>query len=152
MTQTILGMDKTVYAKKIKDRKIVRLVVLFAMLLLNVLFTFLRRDSNHSLMLFLNILIDVLCGWYVIFFSEFWIFPQEKLLKIYNSEKSKFCGEVVEISEETETVQSIVCYRVVIGPKEQRVLFLPAKGAIELNKGEIWEFSVESGLIAEVNS
>lgn len=151
MKQTILGMDKTVFVRKIKNKKIICLVVLFAMLMLNVLFTLFRSDSNHSLMLFLNIFIDVLCGWFIIYFSEFWILPQARLLKIFNSEKSVFRGEVLEISEETETIQSIICYRVVVGATEQRVVFLPAKGAIVLHKGEIWVFSVASGLITEVN-
>jgi hypothetical protein len=152
MTQTILGMDKNVYTKKIKNRKIICHAVLLAMVLLNILFTLLRSDSNHGLMLFLNIFVDSLCGWFVIYFSSFWIFPQKRLLKIFNSGKSKFRGEIVEISEEMETIQSIICNRVVVGATEQRVVFLPANGAIVLNKGEIWVFSVASGLIAEVNS
>ena len=152
MTQTILGMDKTVFAKQIKNRKIVSLTVLLAMVLLNVLLTLLRSDSNHGLMLFLNIFVDTLCGWFVIYFSGFWIFPQKKLLKIFNSEKSKFRGEIMEISEEMETIQSIICYRVVVGATEERVVFLPANGTIVLNKGEIWVFSVASCLIVEVSS
>lgn len=152
MTQTILGMDKNTYAKKIKNRKIICLIVLLGMILFNVVFTFLRSDKNHSLMLFLNIFIDVLCGWFVIYFYSFWISPQKKLLKVFESKKSKFRGEIVEISEETETIQSIICYRVVVKTPEERVIFLPVKGAIELNEGETWLFSIASGLIVEVNS
>lgn len=151
MTQTILGIDKNFYEKKIKNRKTLCLALLLVTVFLNILFTFLRNDNNHSLMLFLNIFVDTLSGCFIIYFSSFWIFPQKKLLKIFNLENSQFYGEVVEISEETETIQSIICYRVVVGVEEQRVLFLPANGAIVLNKGEVWKFSIASGLITEVS-
>lgn len=152
MKQTILGMDKDSFVKKINFRKRLIVSALFGAVLLNVLFTFLRNDRNHGLMLFLNIFVDALGGWFAISYHSFRISPPKKLLRIYEAKRSMLRGKVVEISEETYTIQSIPCRRVVVEGNGQQVLFLPENGAITLNVGESWTFSLASGLVVEVET
>ncbi len=150
MQQTILGVDQNVYRKKIKNRTIICIAVAIVMVAFNVLFCLLRNDDNHKTMLALNIVFDILIGWFLIAFVSFAILPQKRTLKIFKRKRTVCKGEVVEISTDTQRVQGFDCYSVSVGVESKRTLFLPNTNEFHLEVGKVAQFFVVSNIIVEV--
>ena len=110
MKQTILGMPPALYRQKLRQRSFLCIAVATGTLALNILFTALRTDSNHNLMLFLNIVADILAGLFLLPFISLRILPQKRLLQltqqpacpaptIHTSTFSTICFIIINLSK-----------------------------------------------------
>ncbi len=150
MKQTILGMGRDAFAKRLKTRIVIVITLAALTVLLNVLFCIMRNDENHGLMLGFNIAADTLCLWFLIYYLSFFVLPENSLLKLYDKKRSLLCGEILSVSNETVRVQGFDCYKIAVLENEERTLFLPDTGTVTINANSTLKLSVVSGIIAEV--
>lgn len=146
MKQNILGTSTTEYAKIIKKRTVFCVAVVMLAILLNVLFTCLRTDNNHTAMLLLNIFVDITCGAFAIYFVSFYILPQSKLLNLMKKQKEIVHGAVNNVDKQSTMYMGIACYQVMLG---DRKLFVPL-GTIEMYNKDTLTAQVVSNIVVEV--
>ncbi len=151
MKQSILGSDMRLFTKKLNGEKSICIATLCVTVVLNVLLTFLRNDQNHSLMLWLNIVLDVAAGWFLIFYISCLIAPKQRLLRLFNGKRSAFEGTVTAISAETQRVRNVDCFTVTLTAGEtERQFFLPANTALSLKEKEYVQISAVSNIIVQI--
>lgn len=131
MKESILGQSVPVYKKRLFGRIYLSIAAAVITLCLNVLFTALRTDSNHTLMLFLNIAADALCGGFLLFEMDMHILPAMRLYRLMLRNKETLSGELTGISTKPRRYMNIDCYEVTVG---NRKFFLPA-GTMQLREG-----------------
>lgn len=123
MIQTVLGHSARSYKKRL-DQRIGLCISVFVLTVgLNILFTALRTDSNHTLMLILNIAADVLCGFFLLYAWDMHILPGLRLYRLFRRNRELLSGTVTEISQGTQRYMDIDCYTVTVN---DRRVFLPA--------------------------
>ena len=98
MKQSILSDDPISFEKTIRNRTMLAICLVLATLCINVVLTWMRTDSNHTLFLILNIASDILCGLFLLPFVTLRILPQKKLLNLMRKEKENLQATVLEIS------------------------------------------------------
>ncbi len=147
MKETVLGESLQTYSSKIKTKKIICIVSAVLMVGLNVLFTVLRNDDNHTLMLLLNIFTDLIVSWFLIAFINFSLRPMTALFSLSKRQVDRYKGVISDISETTERNEAFDCYKITI---KDRIFFLPSSCAIKLKIGETVIISVASNIITEV--
>ncbi len=150
MKQTILGKDRKAFDRRLKRRKAICIWVTVVTVALNLLLCLFRNETNHYVMLVLNIAIDLLVGWFLIAFVSLYVVPQLRLVKLYKKKSSAFVGELIEISEETVRVEGFDCYKLKVGAESRRVFFLPDSFEESLPIGAELHMSVVSGIVVEV--
>jgi len=145
MKQTILGMPPALYRQKLRQRSFLCIAVATGTLALNILFTALRTDSNHNLMLFLNIAADILAGLFLLPFISLRILPQKRLLRLTQQVSETLRITIAEISPLPQRYMDLDCYPV---SGDGRTLFLPAN-TLELTEGSTYTLSLVSNIIVE---
>lgn len=145
MKQTILGMAPALYEKILKRRIALSVAIGVITLGLNILFTALRTDSNHNLMLFLNIGSDILAGLFLLPFVTLRILPQRRLLRLMYKEKEQVEITVASISPAPQRYMDMDCYCV---SGNGRKCFLPV-GTICLTEQSVYTLSLVSNIIVE---
>lgn len=144
MKQTVLGLSAHSYKKRL-DRRIGLCIAVFVLTVgLNLLFTALRTDSNHTLMLILNITADVLCGFLLLYTWDMHILPDLRLFRLFCRNRELLSGTVSEISQDTQRYMDIDCYTVTV---DDRRVFLPA-GTLKLQNSAC-TLSLVSNIIVE---
>lgn len=112
---TILGKDKQSSKKELK-RAIRQLIVLALLTLsVNLLLVCLRNDSNHDLLLWINIISDVLVAWFIVYYSSCILSIKKRKIELFNREQESHEGMVLSVSPVTERYRGFDCYRVKIG-------------------------------------
>ncbi len=149
MKQSILDTDQATFIKKLRIKKIICIAVLCLALGCNLLLTLLRNDQNHTLLLWLNIAIDVAVGWFLIFYISLQIAPRKRLLRICSGTKSTFSGTVTQITTQTQKVRHIDCFTVSLA-ETRRQFFLPVTGALSLTEGMHVQIIVVANVIVEI--
>ena len=147
MKQTILGMPQAAYQQKLRMRSFLCIAVVIGTLALNILFTALRTDSNHKLMLFLNIAADILAGLFLLPFISLRILPQKRLLQLTRQVPETLLITIGEISPLPQRYMDMDCYRV---SGDGRALFLPA-GTLVLTEQRAYTLSLVSNIIVEAS-
>lgn len=145
MKQTIIGVPLSQYEKMLRYRTGLCILVAAGTIGLNILFTALRTDSNHTIMLILNIVSDILCGLFLLPFVSLRILPQRKLLKLMRREKEVIRVTVHQVSPTSQRYMDIDCH-VVTG--ENRRFFLPV-GTIALQEQAEYSLSLVQNIIVE---
>ena len=138
MKQTVLRTDRTAYQKKLRTNTLLCGFVLCAIVLLHILCTAARTEQNHTFMLIANIGTDIIGGSFLIAGLSICVFPQKKLLQLYDQATQEATGQVHYIG--------VDCYEVSLS---DRHLFLPA-GTMELATGKYYRFRLKGNLIVEV--
>ena len=146
MKQTVFGTDRTVFKKNLRTNILLCVIVFCATILIHVVCTLARTKQNHTYMLIANIAADILGGSFLIARLSVCIFPQQKLLKLYDRATQKVTGQVLEIGSSITHYIGIDCYEVSL---ENRRLFLPADTMV-LTTGEHYCFRLKGNLIVEV--
>lgn len=144
MKYSILGQSPLSYQKRLKQHIGLCAAVLAITVGLNILFTALRSDSNHTLMLILNIAADVLCGFFLLHDTEMHILPMQRLYKLYCRDRQQLTGTVTHICDTPQRYMDIDCYAVTV---DDRRVFLPA-GTFSLRQ-ESYTLSLVSNIIVE---
>ena len=147
MKQTILGMPPALYRQKLRQRSFLCIAVATGTLALNILFTALRTDSNHNLMLFLNIVADILAGLFLLPFISLRILPQKRLLRLTQQVSETLRITIAEISPLPQRYMDLDCYPV---SGDSRTLFLPANTLV-LKERNTYTLSLVSNIIVEAS-
>lgn len=147
MKQTILGMPPALYRQKLRQRSFLCIAVATGTLALNILFTALRTDSNHNLMLFLNIAADISAGLFLLPFISLRILPQKRLLQLTQQVSETLRITIAEISPLPQRYMDMDCYQISGG---MRTLFLPADTLV-LTERNTYTLSLASNIIVEAS-
>lgn len=147
MKQTILGMPPALYRRKLRQRSFLCIAVATGALALNILFTALRTDSNHNLMLFLNIAADISAGLFLLPFISLRILPQRRLLQLTQQVSETLRITIAEISPLPQRYMDMDCYRI---SGDTRTLFLPANTLV-LTERNTYTLSLVSNIIVEAS-
>lgn len=131
MNKSILGQPAPIYKKRLLGRIYFCIAAAVITLCLNILLIALRTDSNHTLMLILNIAADTLCGGFLLFEIDMHILPPLRLYRLMLRQKETLSGDLTDIGTKPRRYMDIDCYEVTVG---DRKVFLPA-GTIQLQEG-----------------
>ena len=149
MKQTLLGKPKDVFEKELKREVLWCAAACVLTLGVNVLFCFLRTDANHSVLLVGNILLDVLCGWGVIYRIETSVMIKKRLLYLASRPLQSFEAVTEQIDGAWHRIPGLNCREVIAG---DRILYLPQAGKIQLRKDVHYTFSIAGNVIVEVEA
>lgn len=145
MKQTILGMPLHTCEARLR-RRITGCCLLAVLTLgLNLLFTTLRTEENHSWMLLLNILADGLCGSFLVYYVNLHILPQRRFCKLLHRDTVMLEGTVSRIDPHCQRYMDMDCHCVTV---DQRRLFLPAN-TIKLEENTRYTLFLTSNIIVE---
>lgn len=146
MKQTILETCDTEACRKHLNRQKCRYIFLIlAALLCNVLFTAIRTDDNHWLMLVLNILTDAGTGCFLIYHVTDRFLPEKKRYDISVKPGEQIQGTVEAVSETVVRYLDMDCLEVTMNGRR---MFLPVN-TIRLPVGQkvrlrvVWNVIVE---------
>ncbi len=147
MTKTLLKITPKEYLSKIKKKRIVYIVCIVVAVMLNVLFTLLRNDNNHTLFLILNVSIDVLASWFVVGYVCLTVLPMKNLYQLTLRPTEQYEIEITEMGEMVERVEKFNCTRIIAG---KRVFFLSESFDVALKVGDKVKLTVASNIVTEV--
>lgn len=145
MKQSVLGRPPHSFQRMLRRCIAICIAALALTSGLNILFTTLRTEQNHTRMLVLNILTDILCGFFLVYYVYQKILPRYQLFRLSQRPKSVLQGTLRHIRNEALRYMDIDCYPLDV---DGRRLFLPA-GTLVLQEGGFYTFSVVSNIIVE---
>ncbi len=150
MSTNILSKDKQTFEKHLVRNIAIAIVCAVVVVALNVVFSVLRDEQNHKIMLALNIIVDIIGGWFLVFFVGYVILHQVRLKNLYNQQGEQVRVEVVAISQTPQKYRSFDCCKVDVKDcNEERTYFLPTSGNVELHIGQSATLRVVSNIIVE---
>ena len=112
MKQTVFGTDRAVCQKHLRRNILLCAVVFFAVIVIHAVCTLGRTEENHTLMLIANIAADIIGGSFLIARLSMCIFPQQKLLRLYDQAAQEAAGQVLEIGNTVTHYIGVDCYEV----------------------------------------
>jgi len=110
MKSNLLGMDLPQFRSRLQRRVLLCCCVSVFVLLINILLTLCRTPDNHTLCLWLNIGVDLIASYFLIYEISEYLLPKYRLLRLFSSQGIIFNGTVVQIDGETQRYQSVDCY------------------------------------------
>lgn len=146
MKQTIFGTDRAAYQKTLRVNILLCIFVFCVIVFLHVVCTGMRTEHNHTYMLIANIGADVIGGSFLIARLSMCVFPQKKLLQLYDRATQEAAGQVLKIDNTVIHYIGVDCYEVSLS---DRRLFLPAD-TMALTVGQNYRFRLKGNLIVEV--
>ena len=149
MKQTLLGKPKEIFKRELKKEVFVCCIACVLAVGVNVLLCFLRTDANHDLLLACNILLDVLCGWGVIYRIETAVLIKKRLLTLASRPLQKYDAVTQEVEGPWHRIPGLDCREVIAGG---RILYLPLDGKIQLCKDVSYTFRIAGNVIVEVEA
>lgn len=145
MKQTVIGQDPLRYRRCLKRRICLCAALVLLTLAGNAAAAAARTEENHTLLLTLNILSDIACGFFLVYDIDIRILPGYRLAALMDREKAAVTGTVTHIAPDTVRYMDIDCRQVTV---DGRRLFLPA-GTLTLNEQEAYHFRVAANIILE---
>ena len=97
----------------------------------------------------MNILLDVLCGWGVIYRIETSVLIKKRLLTLASRPLQKYDAVTQEVEGPWHRIPGLDCREVIAGG---RILYLPLDGKIQLCKGVSYNFRIAGNVIVEVEA
>lgn len=146
MKYSVLKMPQEELEREQKSKKRISVIAAVLVLIVNIILTILSGDSTLKLFAILNALIDIAAGVWIYTYYILHIGPQNKLLRIYKSQREIVSGTVTSLGSEVRTHMSVECTEAVVG---ERSLLLPVD-TIELTEGEDITVKCAFGVIVEV--
>ncbi len=146
MKYSVLNKPMLICEKELKYAKGICIAGIVVALILNLIFTLVSNDSNITLFLVLNILVDIVFGALIYSYYILNIENTKRLLNLYKKERDTLSGTVETVGLERRTHMSIDCVEVKIN---NRILFLP-ENTIDLAMGDNVTVYYTSGIIVEV--
>jgi hypothetical protein len=146
MKQTIFGTDRATCQRNLRVNILLCILVFCAIVVLHAVCTAIRTELNHTYMLIANIGTDVIGGSFLIARLSMCVFPQKKLLQLYDRANQDADGQVLGISDTVIHYIGVDCYEVLLS---DRRLFLPAD-TMALTVGQHYRFRLKGNLIVEV--
>ncbi len=147
MRRTVFNLTKEELKRK-KNIILASIIICAALLLaLNISMVFFSNDSNHTLMLVLNITTDVVFLWCTIYSYDLLYLPMALLLKLMRSEARKEELTVISISADTQKHRGIDCLKVLT---DKGNYLFPESAKIKLLQNEKYIVYTTSKIITEV--
>ena len=147
MKQTLLPQPR--FEAEQTQRKLTGLCILVsaAAVILNLLLTLLHTRQTHTLMLILNIVVDLAAGWSVAWLLTEKLLPLRKLLSLEAMEGRTVSGIVEAYPDQTERYYDMDCRTVTVGGQK---LFVVDNGTISFASGQLVTVCVVHGIVKEV--
>lgn len=145
MKQTILEKPAQAFRQTLRMRTALCIALAVLTAVINLFCILARTEANHTAMLWVNILTDILCGFFVLSFACFRILPQRRLYALFCREGVSAAGTVSRVSRSTTRHMDMDCLEITA---DSRRLFLPV-GTITLSEGETYTFRIVSNVIVE---
>ena len=147
MNQTVLGENQYLLEERIRNRIILCVGALLAAVVVNVVMVFLRTKENHTVLMLLNMVLDIAAGWFCVWQLDSFILPYKKLLKLYRKNGTTISGTVEEISTQTQRYYGFDCIAVTV---DGHKLFVVDNGTISLEPMQPVTLEVVHGIVKEV--
>ena len=80
--KTIIGQSTEAFDRQTKMMEAREVAAILVVICLNIFLTLLRNDSNHNMLLWGNILLDIICVWGVMLYNAIYVAPRKKLRKL----------------------------------------------------------------------
>ena len=149
MKQTFLGAPPDEIKKQIRARVILGVSALLIAAAVNIALTLLRTPENHTAFLIINIVLDLIVGWFCVYLLDSHVLPNRRLLRLYGERGTKLSGTVDSVSENTERYSGFDCLVITIG--DQKV-FVINNGNLKLEPGQDVTVDAVHGIVKEVIS
>lgn len=147
MKQTILGEEQAQTKRRVQNRLFCCVGIIFVAAVLNVFFIVLRTKENHTLMLMMNILVDLAAGWIMVWNVTTFVAPLKKCLRLQENEGILLSGTVENVFEGTERYCGFDCIVATIAGHK---VFVVDNGNIRLTPSEQVTVIIVQGIVKEV--
>lgn len=144
---TVLNCGPKEYQRINKIRIRICVAVVLCVLAVNILCAVFMDEQNKAVMLTVNILTDIACGFFLVWFVTEKIIPRVKLLRLVRMQAETFGGRVEKISEETVRYLDFDCRQVHI---DGRVFYQIDGGAVTFCVGDRVKIEAVSGVAVSV--
>lgn len=145
MKQTVLKQPVKTVKRSLFVKTALCILAVVLTLACNLVLALTASDGTNALFCFLNIITDIVCGIFVIWFVSVKILPERVLCRFAEKPMTEYSGEVREQSEKTVRYMDMDCYELAVN---DRKLFLPVSSA-RLQTGETYRFRLVSNVIME---
>lgn len=145
--KTILGQSTISYNRQTKMMEIKALTVAVIVICLNIILTILRNDSNHNILLLVNILLDIICVWGLMLYNAICILPRKKLQKLLQLPVRELAGTVKSIQDQTTRYMDFDCYAVQI---DDEVVYFISESAFHIHVNDHVKLQISAGIIVGV--
>lgn len=123
MTTNILGTTPNQFRKMLSRRIHLCIAIISATLMINLFLAANRSNETHHLFLMVNILLDLVSGFFLIYYVQEQILPQRRLFALFSADTEQVEGTITDILPELQRYRGIDCHVICVG---ERRLFLPA--------------------------
>lgn len=145
--KTIIGQSTEVFDRQTKMMEAREVAVILVVICLNIFLTLLRNDSNHNILLWGNILLDIICVWGVMLYNALRVAPRKKLQKLLQLPIRELCGTVKSIEAHTTRYMDFDCYAVQI---DEEILYLIQESAFRIQINDYVKLQTSAGIIVGV--
>ncbi len=149
MSQTLLGITVGEGRKKCRRETALYVGLAWTAVAIHVALCCAYVAERHYLLLTLNVAIDVLCSWVIIFRINEILLPLKRLIRLQSGKKRSLSATVDSISDDTQRIPGLDC---LVVTANGRRLFLPVRGCIRVTVGETYGFELVDNVIVEVRS
>ncbi len=145
--QSFSGDGNMTDKKKIRQLRLAYVGAGLLTIGIHVLLLCLRTEENHSLMLLLNILVDVLAGWSLLACTELVYMPRLRLYRLFQMPTLCIEGEVLDVCHTLQRVNGLDCYSVSV---DGRSCFVPETLPFDFKTGDGVRIYLASNTVAKV--
>lgn len=145
--KTIIGQSTEVFDRQTKMMVAREVAAILVVICLNIFLTLLRNDSNHNIVLWGNILLDIICVWGVMLYNAIYAAPRKKLRKLLQLPIRELCGTVKSIESHTTRYMDFDCYAVQI---DEEILYLIQESAFRIQINDYVKLQTSAGIIVGV--
>jgi hypothetical protein len=149
MKQTLLENSIEESCAVYKEERYAYIGAILVTSALNIFLCHLRTDQNHYWLLTANVLLDVLCGWFLIYHMTEKHLVLKRMIRLQKGNRSTITAEITGISEHTQRIPGLNCFVVTANGRR---LFLPERGNISLEIGKTYTLDFVDNVIVEARS
>ena len=149
MKQTLLEKSIEESCAVYKEERYAYIGALLLTSALNIFLCYLRTDQNHYWLLAVNALLDILCGWGIIYHMTEKHLVLKRMIRLQKGNRTTITAEIAGISEKTQRIPGLNCFVVTANGRR---LFLPEQGNISLETGKTYTLDFVENVIVEARS
>ena len=112
MNPTVLGENQYISGDKLRGKIVACVVIVVVTLVLNTGITLIHTRESLAARMVLNILLDVIAGWFVVWQLDRFILPHSRVLRLYKKSGTIVSGTVEKISQTTERYYGFDCWEI----------------------------------------
>ena len=147
MNTNVFGKDYNSHKKVIFYRILCCIISLISLLLLNILFLFIRNEIGKTLSFIINVLLDFIVLTLVTIYYDFHMSNDLIILRLFKQKKYTFNGVVEDVAMDSVMYNKLECYVVTINNKKY---YSPVVSKIEFIVDKPIIVSIVKEIILEV--